>query len=340
MKGWIGVSLAGLILVCGAGRVEGQTKNMMSATDLPKISVIGNFTATNHEAKIKEIETAFQGYLDPNIRADIFLSLEAPQSSGDGEFELNIEEAFLTFSGYWDGVGMKLGKKRVGFGKENVRHPEQWNMTDLPLAIQYYLGDEGLAYQSGSLDVLLPLPFFCQWEIGAGYNRQIKNIGVKRAILNSRLWASWSWEDRSELETGLSLLSGEWEKGSPGKEGQLYGMDVTYKVWTGPYSKWISQTEVLLSSRTVSGESVNRWGISSFLGMTLDSHWETGLRLECVQHPESELLVSRKATGQMTYRVSETTKSRFSLGYDDNLKEMQVGVQLLFGVGPHSHVLQ
>ena len=147
-------------------------------TDLPDVSVIGNFIGIQSKSSktfsIQEIELAFQHYLYPSIKTDIFLGLHKDEK---GKTELDIEEAYLSFSNLIEilhpntmsnfGVGAILGKKLINVGKYNPLHPEQVSFVGRPIAIQQFFGgEEGLAGEGASLSYLLPLPFFSQLEVG------------------------------------------------------------------------------------------------------------------------------------------------------------------------------
>lgn len=115
----------------------------------PDISVIGDVRAftTNDPNDPKEgelqldlasLELALQGYLNPFVRADVFIGYH------DGQFE--IEEAYATvLRGLPGGVQLRAGKYRVDFGKLNLLHPHAYSFLDTPLVHQAYLGEEGLA---------------------------------------------------------------------------------------------------------------------------------------------------------------------------------------------------
>ena len=103
----------------------GQAK----VTEVPDISVIGNFigqqSKTVKEFNVGEIEFAFQHYLYPDVKAEVFAALH--KENGERKFEL--EEAFVTFSDLFGtlfpnklsglGIGAIVGQKRIGIGKEN-----------------------------------------------------------------------------------------------------------------------------------------------------------------------------------------------------------------------------
>ena len=167
MKKFINVFL--MVTLLSIGSLNAQAKEV--ATDLPDISVIGNFLGKKTDKKksftVQEIEFAFQHYLYPTVRSDIFVGLHKEEN---GTRKIELEEGYVTFSDLMGvlmpnqniklGLGAKVGKKLVGIGRINPLHPGQWQFTDRPIAVTQFLGEHGLAAEGGELSYLLPLPFF------------------------------------------------------------------------------------------------------------------------------------------------------------------------------------
>jgi hypothetical protein len=127
----------------------------------PDISVVGDiraFTTNNPEdpkedklqLDLESVELALQGYLNPFVRADVYISYH------DGSFE--VEEAYATIlRGLPGGLQLRAGKYRVDFGKLNLLHPHAYSFLDTPLLHQAYLGEEGLNDIGVNLNWQLPL---------------------------------------------------------------------------------------------------------------------------------------------------------------------------------------
>ena len=188
-------------------------------TDLPDISVIGNFMATHTDSSksfdVKEIEFSFQHYLYPSVKADVFAALH--KENGERKFEL--EEAYITFSDLYNvlvpnsatnlGLGAIVGSKLLNIGKTNPLHPEQWDFVDRPLVLKNFLGnEEGLSAEGGQLMYLLPVPFFSQIELGywtANKHEEEEGathsgIEYENRLFTGRLWNS---VPLSETQTDL-----------------------------------------------------------------------------------------------------------------------------------------
>ena len=146
--------LAMAVCILAATGVAAQTIN-------PDISVITDVRAftTNDAADPKEgklqldlqhLEAAIQGYLNPYVRADVYVGYHA------GSFEL--EEAWATvLRGLPGGLQLRAGKYRVDFGKLNLLHPHAYSFLDAPLLHRAYLGEEGLADVGVNLNWQIPV---------------------------------------------------------------------------------------------------------------------------------------------------------------------------------------
>ena len=143
--------------------IIGQTNKV---TELPDISVIGHYGTTYSDStksfEIEELEFAFQHYLYPSIKVDIFTALHKNDS---GLFEYELEEGYLTFANLFEvllpnstrnfGIGAILGKKFLNVGKINQLHPEQIDFANRSIVSKQFFGsDHNLAGEGGSLNYL------------------------------------------------------------------------------------------------------------------------------------------------------------------------------------------
>jgi hypothetical protein len=338
--------------------LEAQTRpgSVITATNLPDISVMGNFQAStvrgdaeNTGFAMKEIELAIQGYLYPTIRSDIFLGIH--QEAGETHFD--IEEAFLTFSGVADGLGFKVGKKKLSVGKQNLLHPEQWLWVDQPRVVADFLGEEGLSAEGVSLAYVLPLPFFLQAELGVWQKKSVGHhhdeedeeedsaFAWSSWLTNARLWSSVAPMKDMELEWGVSLLTGSGAEFQEYRDlATLWGTDVTLRYWLEDGAKLTLQGEAFALQREVEDTKVDRLGGYGYLGYKPNKTWEFGIRGD--YSPSAELTKTEYKTASLigTYQLTETSKFRLQYRHDLISEDHGIFAQVLFGVGPHSHVLQ
>lgn len=326
-----------------------------SVTDLPDISVIGNIVTTLKDGEnrldVKEIEFAFQQYLYPSVRADIFAALHK-EDSGERAFEL--EEAYITFLNAtdlfvpelnWPAIGLVMGKKKLSFGKINPLHPEQWDFVDRPIATQQFLGgDEGLSAEGLKASYLLPVSFFSQVELGGWTANPIEEPGefvaVTNRLLTARLWNGFALSESQELEVGASYLLGNASNSDSLNQQSIVGLDITYLQELGADQSLKLQSELYQAIYSDSGAAREdqsggfasayykfhpKYSVGARVG-TLGKHGDTG-----DDQTQWSLLFSRQLT--------ETSKFRVQYNTGDNIDDV-LYFQFIFGMGPHSHVLQ
>ncbi len=353
---WV-ATLASLTLLTS---ISAQTPPAVAplATKLPDISMMGNFQFSapkegpkKHGFSIKEVELAIQGYLYPTVRGDVFIGLHQE----DGGLDVHLEEAFLTFSGVSEGVGIKAGKKLLSVGKQNVLHPEQWAWIDKPLVIADFLGKEGLSAEGVSVEYLLPLPFFLQadlgvWQQNAGHHDDEEDaedsdhedsFSWSDWLANARIWSSVAPAENMEMEMGVSYLQGHGpEHKSSRDDVRLLGGDLTLRYWMADGAKLIVQGEFLGLRRELADETLSRWGWYSYAGYRPSREWEFGLRGDYSESAEETKDMQKAVSAIGTYQLTETSKFRLQYTHDLEGNNHGVFAQILFGVGPHSHVLQ
>ncbi len=330
-------------------------------TDLPDISVIGNMIGTQSDGKndfsVKEIELSFQHYLYPSLKADVFMALHK-EDSGQRNFEL--EEAYVTALDLYGllnpnssrnlGLGLALGQKRVNIGKVNPLHPEQWRFVDRPLAIQQFLGGaEGLSAEGGHLNYLLPLPIFSQVELGywtvqahaeeAGAE-EAHGVEFENKLLNGRLWNSLALSQSQELELGLNYLLGNASSSSTDDQQTVMGLDLTYSKEFAMDRYLKLQAEFYQAKYGEEGESPEEQQGGFLSGVyQFSPKFQAGVRYGTLSKHGDEGNVKNQVALMATRQLSETSKFRLQYNSGDNVTSA-VYAQFIFGMGPHSHVLQ
>jgi hypothetical protein len=346
--------------------VSGQITR--TVTDLPDISVIGNFQTKHSEsgvdADVKEMEFSFQHYLYPSVKADIFTALH---KNSHGEMTFELEEAYVTFFDFYGilnpntkkslGIGALVGKKLLPIGKINQQHPEQWIFIDRSVSAKAFLGqEEGLSAEGGQITSLLPLPFFSQVEIGLWTSNphhhgeedassdheshSETSIDYTNTLLTTRFWNSFSITSNQELEFGINYLEGNATAKSSDDKQSLFAADLTYTF------EFNGQRKAVISSELFSGlyghdgeekETQNGGSIGGYF--KFNKKHTAGLRYD--------LLGKHGNEGEATYTWSVllsrnlTETSKFKLQYStNNHSDSEIMGQFIFGMGPHSHVLQ
>ena len=350
-----------------------HAQSVKPATTLPDISLIGNFQATHADSgnafDVKEIELSLQHYLYPSVKADVFLALHK-EENGERVFEL--EEAYVTFFDLMGvvvpeskmnlGIGALMGKKLISVGKINVLHPEQLNFVDRPVAIQqFFNGSEGLSGEGGQLSYLLPLPFFSQLEAGYWTTsthahdeesheeegdeheeglEEHSGIEFENRLFNTRLWNSFKTSDRSEFELGMSYLIGNAGASSKSEKQHIYGIDLSYTHDLTPNRQLYFNSEFYQARFGHEGEARENQSGGFVSGMIdINKYYSTGIRYGTLSKHGDEGETQTQWSFILSRQLTETSK--FRLQYTDNdTLENTVLAQFIFGMGPHSHVLQ
>ncbi len=325
-------------------------------SNIPDISVIGDIPGKVSSDKndpdrnkiiLREIELALQGYIYPEMRADVFLAMHRHEDHVEAE----ICEAYVSFLRIVEGLSLKAGKIHVDFGKINKVHQHHRPYVDQPSALTNFFGDHGLVGEGVSLGYLFPLPFFAQidvsaWRVASEHDNyegeeEPQEFGLADEVYSTRLWTSFALGETSELEIGASGVTG---RGSHYLEHQddakVVGLDLTYKLWPSTYERLIFQNEVLHLIRNVPAGELKRWGFYNFVGYQLNKYWDAGLRYDWSENAFPEKEHTSGLSAILTNHLTETTNVRFQYSYSFEQISHQAFLQIVFGIGPHSHPLQ
>jgi hypothetical protein len=335
----------------------GSTQLFAEATNLPDISVLGDLTAqtSSDEASsdrnmvtLREIEVALQGYLYPQMRADIFLAMHRH----DGALEPEVCEASVSVLRLFiEGLGLQAGKIHVDFGKLNKIHQHERPFIDQPLVLTNFFGPHGLVGEGAVLNYLFPLPFFLRLDGGVFWvpveahehaaGEEPAEFGMGGEIYTARLWSSFSLGDKAELEFGASGAQGN---GSHYLEHQdetvVAGCDVTFKTWISTYQRLILQNEFFYLNRKVPVGTLDRFGAYSYCGFQFNKYWDAGLRYDWSENAFPDKETSSLISAIAGYRLTEMTRLRLQYGFNPHASSHNAALQLVFGIGPHSHPLQ
>ncbi|MFC1583137.1 hypothetical protein ACFL4U_00500 [Candidatus Neomarinimicrobiota bacterium] len=323
---------------------------------MPDVSLVGDITAKvsddrsdfyRNKILIRGIEFALQGYLYPEMRADAFFAFHR---HGD-HFEAEICEGYASFLNLLGEFSLIAGKKHVDFGKINKLHQHHVPYVDRPIVLTNFFGEHGLVGEGASLDYLLPLPFFLQLTIGGWstengthdeeHPEEEVHFTIADRVYTSRAWASFSLGDYSELEIGGSGAIGQGPHHDEHKdEVRVVGFDLTFKYWPSAYRRLLLQGEALQLMRELPDERITRWGLYGFLGYRFTKYWDAGFRYDWAENALPEKELTQKLSACITNHLTETTKVRFQYGYCLSSNIYEAVIQLIFGIGPHSHPLE
>lgn len=334
------------------------------ATDLPDVSVIGNFVGRSSSDKkdfsVAELEFGFQQYLYPGLRAEVFMAMH---KEANGERVFDVEEAKVSISNIFDlfilgntqeyGVSAVIGKSLLPVGRDNMLHPEQRAFVDKPLASEMVYGPEGLSSEGVRFSFPLPLPFFSQLETGfatassghaheeeEGEEEEAHGIEYEGRLLHARFWNSYAFSDTKELEFSTSYLLGNATADEADEKKYVWAFDTSYTYRLSGYKYFKLFAEYFSTRYAHEGESLQNQQAYYVMALyRLNAFYETGLRYSVLgQHGDEGSDISQFSV-MLTKRLTDTTRFRLQYNMGDGI-ENTMFVQFIFGMGPHAHVIQ
>lgn len=354
--------IKGIICLLCVSASPSKAQETRPVLELPDISVIGvlEATASNTDktrTSLDEIELAFQHYLYPNIKADVFLAIHKNEETGASETE--IEEGYITFLGLYNQFNIVTGKKLSSFGKTNTLHREQWQWLTRPQIHQSFFGEEGLVGEGTAINTLLPLPFFSQLEIGhwdasthahAHEEEHEEEEEAEHAheaprfsdqFTTIRLWNAINRWD-TEFELGGSLAFGNGPEYEEEKDDiTIWGVDTTIsKKLSGDkaitlYGEFLERTRDLEDNP----EKESTRGAVAYLGYQHNKFWTLGTRYDIAKDAGENEETLEFLSAILTKQLTETSKFRTEYKTNVRTEDYEWRFAFLFGFGPHSHVL-
>ncbi len=336
-------------------RVSGKQMN-------PNISVVGAFytTATEDGATAKPIDTglseaeiAFQSMVDPYSRADFYVSFaretEDPFAGPDeevaasGEYEAELEEAYVTFLNLPFDLQIKAGKFRSNFGKINQTHPHALSFLDLPRMYVNYFGEEGLGDRGIGVNWLLPNRKFYQefsLEVTASaLNGPAFSGGSKHLLYLGHLKNFFDLNQETTLELGLSGVYGP--NDAEGNKTLLTGGDLTIK-WK-PLRKnkrkaFEVMAEALQSRYETPVGDITSLAYFVFLRYQFAMRWAIGSRYDYSEFPDSDTFSEKAYSAMINFYATEFQKIELQFQHGVTATEdtfNRVMLRAVFVIGAH-----
>ncbi len=326
-------------------------------TALPDISFIGetglimtqNSDEKNADLVFNGLEIQAQSALHPNADATFVVGAHLHE----GTVHFDVEEAFVSFKSMPLNTGIKTGRKLTNFGRINYIHSHEWLFTGKPFIYSNFLGEHALMGDGASIDILLPLPFFLNVEAGI-WTKPAEEHGEHEEgeehhhsfspageFYNLRLWSSFEISEASELEVGFSGLKGNSSHYLEHMDRiNMAGADLIFKIWPSAFSRILLLTEVMYLKREVPPGIFESWGMYSFIGYKPDKHWEIGGKYDYSETPGPEKEKTSGLSAIVTNYITESFRIRAEYTYTLESKSHSGLLNIVFGIGPHTHPLQ
>lgn len=340
----------------------------------PAITAIfdmGGSLSTNGQNKasnrfnLRETELQFSAAVHPKADAQLTLAIgeeiEVEDGEAEIEYEFAVEEAFLHFHTLPKDTSLKLGKFRNHFGRINLLHTHDLPQVTRPLALQNFLGPEGLATIGVSGNWIIPNP----WEKYIELTAEVINsdgggespfLGGPNAHNPAALAHLKFFDDVSEnasLELGASYLHGS-SSSSRDDSGHLVGLDATY-LWRDPAQpdsrSFLAQAEGFWFNGDVFDEDLGKakrhdaFGAYAFGQYQFARNWYTGLRYDYSEFIRPEGRFSNDSdwgtSAYLTWYWSEFLRFRLEYAhlaeeiYGRRSHEDQLWLGVTFSIGAH-----
>ena len=358
-----------LLLFAGFAEAQSSMKTYTgrSAALMPDISIMGDIAlkassdendADRGRVLFREVEVGFQGYLYPNLRADIFLALHR-----DGEtMEPELCEGNLSLLNLYGGLALRAGRVHVDIGKVNKVHQHERPYADQPLVLTRFFGGHGLVADGAVASWLAPLPWFLQVDVGRWYvpphehhehaadgddggdehhHGHDGGFGLARDLTTARLWTGFTVTNDVDAELGANGIVGSGPHVSEHQDDvAVVGADLTVKVRLDAFRRVLLQGEWYRLRRTVPVGTLERDGWYAYTAYRASRYWEFGARYD----RSDNAMPALESAGQLaliaTNAFTETARVRLQYLYNTETRATEWWLQTVFGLGPHSHPMQ
>jgi len=265
------------------------------------LSTNGDNEARNR-FNLREAEVDFRAavtpYADGVLVVAIGEEIDDPFGDVSVDFAFDLEEGYLDVHTLpWD-LAFRGGKFRSAFGRNNLLHTHDLPQITRPLAVQAFLGPEGLSTVGGSLSWLVPNP----WDEYIEFAAQVVNAdgGADSPILDgpgaanpavvSHLKFFRDIGETGSIELGTSALYSPGSGSRP--DAPTLGADVTY-LWRDPEAadsrSLTFQSELFWTDTDFEdGSHHDYWGAYAFGQYQFAHNWYAGVRLDYTDLPGVE----------------------------------------------------
>ncbi len=338
---------------------------------LPDISLNGIFLghlANDHRDSLRDrfrldqAELAVQSYVYPQVKLDSFIVFA-------GEGGVSVEEGYLTFQNVSVArlpMSAVVGRRKVSFGRVNQLHPHSWLYTVQPAVLSSLVSGESLTGDGAYLSYLLPTgSLFAQLDLGLwSQSEQTEEITVPNDPTSQIILSPGAgFADKfgtarlllarealgGSLEFGASVAGGRGAQYSLANGGPterpnilLLGLDLTYRRAGTGASRLLLRGEYLQHHQKDGGFRRTVDGYYLFADQRIDAFRSIGLRYDSTRFPYAEGH-QRDISLIGTQQLTEATLYRIQLIHGDRPDKHgfdEIHLELIFGVGPHTHNLE
>ena len=315
-----------------------QTQNAFN----PDMSLVFNFgarmsdsmTPPARRAAMREVEWGISADVDPYMRAEAYIAFA--KSLDDDEGEVEVEEAFGSYTGLATGTDLRVGKLAGAVGRINRNHIDQLDFFDYPLLVTSVLGEEGLRAPGASWAYLFPGDRFNEITVEAlvaDAGPLFTGSDTGKPVWVGHYRTFYDFTDDLSGQLGFTYGTGPMDGGTS----SVYGADFVAKLRPqGTGRSLIFEAEALWYTAGAPGSS-QRNGHFASLAYELGKRIWAGARYDYVQLPDGSDTL-RALTGGLTLKMTEFQLVRLEYQTIDSnagASRNQLVLQVQFVIGPH-----
>lgn len=312
----------------------------------PEISVTGDVLAqgtseNNSLFNAREFEFSFISMLDPYAQMKIFMNVENLK-------DVELEEAYIEWLTFPGGLRLMIGKKQQQFGNLNRWHTHALPQVDLPLAIRYLFGDEGLRQTGFFIDWLFPKGWAktneLMIEITKGDNEiNFGGNNFRKPAVLAHLVNYWDISRNTYFEFDISAMFG-YRQAGPYLKTKLINISPVIS-WTPTNAarfksiEW--RSEFIYSSHQYPEKDINSFSFFSYFFYQWSQRMSAGLRYDYVEDPFEYDHKLWSISPFIDFWQSEWVRLRAQYSYlrdttfDKN--NHSIILQFTWSAGPHKH---
>ncbi len=335
--------LSSMALLCAAPLRAGVAN--------PDISVIGQLLYKYHDDRtaegarrptldLGETELVFDASLNPYAKGTFVFTA--------GEDGAGVEEAYLdVIKGLPDGLALRGGKYRQGFGKLNPVHPHAYPFIEAPRVLAAMLpGEDGFNDVGTRVSYFLPVGWASELSAdflkgGAFHPDETKPAAGGAAHWNNSLVLG----ETVPLDIGFSAAQGknsvQW-----GKRTAVYGADIKTKIPLTNFTNltlqgeyFYNHSDVVVDTTTGVSRRMGRQGFYAFADLKFAQRWNAGVIYDQYASAGNEHRTDRAVKVFAGFSLlEETTLLRLSAEHfkpENSPAVRTMMLQVLFSMGPH-----
>lgn len=337
------------LLVSTTASAQNILQNMQTAVALDLVAPIDFEKSEDNALGLRVGEIMFYGPLDPTFDANVNFAAH----NEDGEFLVEVHEAYVGSSKLIPNSRFKLGKYFLGVGRLNQFHQHDWYFTSAPRVQAEFFDEEGVADTGLEFSTLLPTSSY--WDITVGMTNGYTYGHSHDAGVRPRVPTHYihpvnfvDFGDAGSLQWGLNYLG---RTDAEGIQTQLYGFDFVFKQSEGKVTRWLLQSEIWYRNLSNPSESTSeevgayvfsQWALTErlYAGLRVDLFSELSRRFVSDNSKQENL--NYAFVPNITFKNSEFTLLRASYGLntetykgESDTVNQRIELQIIAILGAH-----